>query len=166
MPEASPIRHVRVFDDPAEAKAQKQFLAVLLGHFAFIQLLYSYYLDHNAVIFVPRCLLLTCLLFTTWLVSPPEPARRAAMVAFLHSPAFILHLGRRPPSIFLNFLALDDTASVPRLLAMDCGVLLLLVALANVRHSIVQDRTEPDCFQLLPFHAAGGDGESSSDGLL
>lgn len=74
----------------------------------------------------------------------------------------------RQPQYLLALLTppTDDTASVPRLLAMDCGVLLLLVALANVRHSIVQDRTEPDCFQLLPFHAAGGDGESSSDGLL
>ena len=57
----APGHTVRIFDDKTETRHQKQFIATLLSHFTFIQLLYCYYLDHNAVVFVPRCFLMVCL---------------------------------------------------------------------------------------------------------
>mmetsp|Transcript_106767 Transcript_106767/g.184163 ORF Transcript_106767/g.184163 Transcript_106767/m.184163 type:complete len:183 (-) Transcript_106767:23-571(-) len=146
-----PSHVVRVFDDKAEAKYQKELLATLFSHFIFLQLLYCYYVDHNAVVFVPRCFLLVCMLFTTWLVDKSPASKRAGFIAGLHSPVFLMHIGKRPPSIFLNFLAEDDPFSLPRLFLMDVFVTVLVIVLANIRYSVLHDTVDKDVFQWLHF---------------
>ena len=46
-----------------------------------------------------------CILYTSWIVDTVPASRRAAVISLFHSGVFVMHLGKRPPSIFLNFLA-------------------------------------------------------------
>ena len=62
--------------------------------------------------------------------------------------------------------ATDDPCSTTRLFVMDVFVLLLIVALANVRHSIMHDATDPDLFCLLHFDDIPAPVEEDSDGLI
>ena len=85
----APGHTVRIFDDKTETRQQKQFIATLLSHFTFIQLLYCYYLDHNAVVFVPRCFLMVCLcrMCVPVLVAsspPPPPLLKAQWENHIH----------------------------------------------------------------------------------